>query len=85
MRAVERLNVSLGDALAERIRRLAKSEGKGLAAVARQLIEEALARRERLNFEAKMVRDYAAGARDPEERALVAEATAAGDELAERD
>jgi len=82
---MERLNVSLGEALVGRIRRMAKSEGKGLAAVARQLIEEALARRERLDVEARMARDYAAGARDPEESALVAEASAAGDELAERE
>lgn len=82
---MERLNVSLGEALVGRIRRMAKSEGKGLAAVARQLIEEALARRERLEVEARMARDYAAGARDPEESALVAEATAAADELAGRE
>lgn len=82
---MERLNVSLGEGLLERLRRLSKSEGKGLAAIARQLIEEALARRERLAIEARMVRDYAAGARDPEERALVSEATAASDELLGRE
>jgi metal-responsive CopG/Arc/MetJ family transcriptional regulator len=64
MRVVERLNLTLDDVLSTAIERHAKREGKPRAAVARDLIQEAIRRREQVETRRKLIRDYAAGRED---------------------
>jgi len=58
---MERLNLTLDDVLSSELERHARREGKPRAAVARDLITEAIRRREQLEARRKLARDYAAG------------------------
>ena len=61
MRVVERLNLTLDESTSGALARHARREGKPRAALARELIREAIARREALERERKLASDYAAG------------------------
>ncbi len=84
VRAMERLNLTLDPETMKTLRALARTEKTGIAEATRRLIQEAIRRRKRLELERRMAADHLAGANDPEERELVAEATAAADELMAR-
>jgi len=64
MRVVDRLNLTLDESTSAALVRHARREGKPRAALARELIREAIARRETLERERKLARDYAAGRSD---------------------
>ncbi|HEU4733974.1 MAG TPA: ribbon-helix-helix protein, CopG family [Kofleriaceae bacterium] len=61
---MERLNLTLDEGTSGALARHAKREGKPRAALARELIREAIARREALQAQRKLARDYAAGRSD---------------------
>jgi hypothetical protein len=64
LRVMERLNLTLDEGTSGALARYARREGKPRAALARELIREAIARREALERERKLARDYAAGRSD---------------------
>ena len=64
---MERLNLTLDEGTSGALARHARREGKPRAAFARELIREAIARREVLEAERKLARDYAAGRSDVKE------------------
>jgi hypothetical protein len=64
MRVMGRLHLTLDDGTSGALARYARREGKPRAALARELIREAIARREALERERKLARDYAAGRSD---------------------
>lgn len=64
LRVVERLNLTLDESTSGALARHARREGKPRAALARELIREAIARREALERERKLAADYAAGRSD---------------------
>jgi predicted transcriptional regulator len=61
---MERLQVTLDAGTAGALTRLARRARKPRAALARELIREAIARREALERERTLARDYAAGRSD---------------------
>lgn len=61
---MERLNLTLDEHTSAVLDRHARQAGKPRAALARELIQEAIARREALEHERKLARDYAAGRSD---------------------
>lgn len=83
MRVMERLNLSLDDALFVELSRLAKQEKVAVAGVARRLLQEALAHRKRLDLQRTMAAAYAAGARDPEDLETLRAMQGAQDDLLE--
>ena len=64
LRAMERLNLTLDEVTSGALARHARREGKPRAALARELIREAIAQREALESQRRLARDYAAGRRD---------------------
>jgi hypothetical protein len=64
---MERLNWTLDEGTSGALSRHARREGKPRAALARELIREAIARREALEAQRKLARDYAAGRDDARE------------------
>jgi metal-responsive CopG/Arc/MetJ family transcriptional regulator len=64
MRVMDRLNLTLDESTSGALDRHARREGKPRAALARELIREAIAQREALERERKLARDYAAGRSD---------------------
>lgn len=64
---MERLNLTLDAGTSGALARHARSEGKPRATIARELICEALARREALARQRKLAGDYAAGRGDAQE------------------
>jgi tyrosyl-tRNA synthetase len=64
---MERLNLTLDEGTSGAIARYARRERKPRAALARELIREAIARREALEAQRKLARDYAAGRSDAKE------------------
>ena len=67
MRVMERLNLTLDDDTSGALTRHARDQGKPRAALARELIQEALARRAALARQRRLARDYAAGREDARE------------------
>jgi hypothetical protein len=61
---MERLNLTLDDVTSDHLARHAQREGKPRAALARELICEALAQRDAAAQRRKLARDYAAGRAD---------------------
>jgi hypothetical protein len=59
-----RLRLTLDEATSEALARRARREGKPRAALAQELIREAIARREALDRQRSLARDDAAGRRD---------------------
>lgn len=80
---MERLNLTLDESTSGALARHARREGKPRAALARELIREAIARREAIERQRKLARDYAAGRSDAEE--LLSEMEAAQLELLDRE
>lgn len=74
-----RLNLTLDDDTSGALARHAREQGTAQAALARELIREALARREAVARQRKLARDYAAGREDAKE--LLAELEVAQLEL----
>jgi hypothetical protein len=72
---MERLNMTLDEPTACALRKHARLDGKPRAAMARELLREALGRREALERAKNLARDYDAGRRDARE--LLAELEAA--------
>ena len=64
---MDRLNLTLDAGTLGALTRHAKTQGRPRAAIARELIREALARREALEKQRKLARDYAAGRGDARE------------------
>jgi hypothetical protein len=64
LRVMERLNLTLDEGTSGALARYARREGKPRAALARELIHEAIARREALERQRRLARDYAAGRSD---------------------
>lgn len=64
---MERLNLTLDEGTSGALSRHARREGKPRAALARELIREAIARREAVEAQRKLARDYAAGREDARE------------------
>ena len=64
---MDRLNLTLDEGTSGALTRHARPEGKPRAAIARELIREALARREALERQKKLAKDYAAGRDDAKE------------------
>ncbi|TMQ07790.1 MAG: hypothetical protein E6J90_42445 [Deltaproteobacteria bacterium] len=64
---MERLNLTLDEGTSGALARHARREGKPRATLARELICEAIARRESMEYRRKLARDYAAGRSDAEE------------------
>ena len=64
LRVMERLNLTLDEGTSGALARYARREGKPRATLARELICEAIARRETLDSRRKLARDYAAGRDD---------------------
>lgn len=64
LRVMERLNLTLDEGTSGALARHARRAGKPRAALARELIREAIERREALERERKLARDYAAGRSD---------------------
>lgn len=71
MRVMERLNLTLDAVTSTVLQRHARREGKPRAALARELIREALNQREALERLKKLAQDYAGGRSDT--RALLAD------------
>jgi len=67
MRVMERLNLTLDEGTSGALARHARKEGKPRAALARDLIREAIAQRDALEHQRKLARDYAAGRDDAKE------------------
>lgn len=61
---MDRLNLTLDDDTSGALARHARDQGRPRAAVARELIREALARRAAVERQRKLARDYAAGRDD---------------------
>jgi hypothetical protein len=61
---MERLNLTLDEGTSGALARHARREGKPRAALARELIREAIALREATERQQKLARDYAAGRAD---------------------
>jgi hypothetical protein len=61
---MDRLRLTLDEAASEALARYARREGKPRAALARELIREAIARRETLERERKLAGDHAADQSD---------------------
>ena len=80
---MERLNLTLDESTSGALARHARREGKPRAALARELIREAIARREALESQRKLARDYAAGRSDA--RQLLQDLEAAQLELLDRE
>jgi hypothetical protein len=74
-----RLRLTLDDGTSGALARYGRRKGKPRATLARELIREAIARREVLERERKLARDYAAGRSDA--RQLLRELEAAQLEL----
>ena len=64
LRVMGRLRLTLDEATSEALARRARREGKPRAALAQELIREAIARREALDRQRSLARDDAAGRRD---------------------
>lgn len=64
VRVMERLNLTLDEGTSNALSQHAIREGKARATVARELIVEAIARREAAERKRRLARDYAAGRRD---------------------
>ncbi len=64
---MERLNLTLDPSTSSALAKHARREGKPRAAVARELIQEAIRRREEMERQRKLARDYAAGREDVRE------------------
>ena len=64
LRVMGRLRLTLDDATSAALARHARQEGKPRAALAQELIREAITRREGLNRERRLARDYATGRND---------------------
>ena len=64
---MERLNLTLDERTSGALSRHARREGKPRAALAREMIREAIAHREALAHQRKLARDYAAGRNDAKE------------------
>ena len=64
---MERLNLTLDEGTSGALARHAKKEGKPRATLARELIQEAITRRETLDAQRRLARDYAAGRGDAKE------------------
>lgn len=64
---MDRLNLTLDPGTSSALEKHARREGKPRAAVARELIQEAIRRREELERRRKLARDYAAGRDDARE------------------
>ena len=64
---MDRLNLTLDNDTSGALSRHARHEGKPRAALARELIMEALARREAVAQRRKLARDYVAGRDDAKE------------------
>lgn len=64
MCVMERLNLTLDEGTLGALTRHARRDGRPRAALARELISEALARREALARQRKLAQDYAAGRDD---------------------
>lgn len=64
---MDRLNLTLDERTSGALSRHAKREGKPRATVARELIAEAIARRDALERRRKLARDYLAGRSDARE------------------
>lgn len=64
---MERLNLTLDDDTSKSLSQHAKRSGRPKAALARELIQEALRRREAIEQQRKLARDYAAGREDARE------------------
>jgi hypothetical protein len=67
LRVMERLNLTLDAGTSGALARHARAEGKARATLARELIREAMARREELEHRRRLARDYAAGRDDAKE------------------
>jgi DNA-binding GntR family transcriptional regulator len=80
---MERLNLTLDEGTSGALSRHARREGKPRAALARELIREAIAQRDALERERKLARDYAAGRSDA--RQLLRELETAQLELLDRE
>ena len=83
LRVMERLNLTLDEGTSGALARHARREGKPRAALARELIREAIARREALEHQRRLARDYAAGRRDAKQ--LLKDLELAQLELLDRD
>jgi hypothetical protein len=64
LRVMERLNLTLDEGTSGALARHARRAGKPRTALARELIREAIARREAVEYRRKLARDYAAGRSD---------------------
>lgn len=80
---MERLNLTLDDVTSGALARHARRERKPRAALARELIREAIARREVLESQRRLARDYAAGRSDAKQ--LLQDLEAAQLELLDRE
>jgi hypothetical protein len=80
---MERLNLTLDEGMSGALARYARRENKPRAALARELIGEAIARREALDRQRKLARDYAAGRDDAKQ--ILNDMEAAQLELLDRD
>jgi hypothetical protein len=80
---MERLNLTLDASTSSALSQHARREGKPRAAFARELIREAIARREAIALQRKLARDYAAGRGDADE--LLGDLEAAQLELLDRE
>lgn len=67
LRVMERLNLTLDEGTSGALARHARKAGKPRAALARELIREAIAQRDALEHRRKLARDYAAGRDDARE------------------
>lgn len=83
LRVMERLNLTLDEGTSGALSRHARREGKPRAALARELIREAIAQRDARERERKLARDYAAGRNDA--RQLLRELETAQLELLDRE
>jgi len=80
---MERLNLTLDEGTSGALARHARKAGKPRATLARELIREAIMRREALESQRKLARDYAAGRGDARE--VLADLEVAQLELLEHD
>ena len=72
---MERLNLTLDEGTSGALSRHARREGKPRATLARDLIREAIARRDALEVKRKLARDYTAGRSDAKQILKDLEAT----------
>lgn len=80
---MERLNLTLDPGTSEALTKHARTAGRPRATFARELLREAITRRESLETQRKLARDYAAGRDDAQE--LLAELELAQLELLSND